>query len=226
MTYDPYQAYATPGGYAGIGNPFQTPFNTMQNPGINSGTGWNSLAAYQTQPAYLQNPLVPAGLQQSGLQQAGLQAGFSPHSLLQQLAAQQLAQQIVAQHLAAQQIASQQNPYGQPFGLQPSPFNQQGLTHLQAGQIGFGGQGISPFGQPGSPFNQTGVPLAPQSWVGQAGQLGFGQNNPMLVAQLTARALQAQGIAPGQATRAEARVKKHEDETRACRSIRFGTPRK
>jgi hypothetical protein len=173
MTYDPYQAYATPSGYAGIGNPFQTPFNTLQNPAMNSAAVWNPLTAYQPQQAYLQNP----------------------QSLLQQLAAQQLAQQIVAQQLAAQQIAAQQNPYGQQFGLQTSPFNQQGMPqgimhHSQLGQIGFGGQGVSP-------FNQIGVPLAPQSWVGPAGQLGFGQANPVLLAQLTARALQAQGIAPG-----------------------------
>jgi hypothetical protein len=183
MTYDPYQTYLTPGGYAGIGNPFQTPFNPMQNHGIGS-AAWNPLAAYQPQPAYLQN------------------AGVSPHSLLQQLAAQQLAQQIVAQHLAAQQLAQQQNPYGQPFGLQPSLLNQPGLMQQQQqqpqiGQIGFGAQGISPFGQPGSPFNQIGVPLAPQSWVGQTAPLGFGQTNPVLLAQLTARALQAQGIVPG-----------------------------
>ena len=195
MTYDPYQTYATPSGYAGIGNPFQTPFSTMQNSGINSAAAWNPLAAYQSpfqpQPGYLQNPLILAGLQQAGLQQTGLQTGVSPHSLLQQLAAQQLAQQIVAQQLAAQQIAAQQNPYGQPFGLQPSLLNQQSLMHPQMAQ------GISPFGQPGAPFSQIGVPLAPQSWVGQASQLGFGQNNPVLLAQLTARALQAQGIAPG-----------------------------
>jgi len=176
MTYDPYQTYATLGGYSGINNPFQTPFNT----------------AYQPQSAYWQNPLLPAGLQQNGLQQ-----GVSPHSLLQQLAAQQLAQQIVAQQLAAQQIAAQQNPFGQPFGLQPALLNQQGQIHPQLGQIGFGGQGISPFGQPGSPLNQIGVPLAPQSWVGQGGQFGFAQTNPVLLAHLTARALQAQGIAPG-----------------------------
>jgi hypothetical protein len=172
MTYDPYQTYATLGGYSGINNPFQTPFNN----------------AYQPQSAYWQNPLLPAGLQQGGLQQ-----GISPHSLLQQLAAQQLAQQIVAQQLAAQQIAAQQIP----FGLQPSLLNQQGLMHPQVGQIGFGGQGSSSFGQPGSPFNQIGGPLAPQSWVGQAGQLGIAQTNPLLLAHLTARALQAQGFTPG-----------------------------
>jgi len=212
MTYDPYQNYATPGGYAGIGNPFQTPFNAMQNLGINSAAGWNPLTAYQPQPAYWQTPPILAALQQGGLQpgglqQGGLQPGISAHSLLhqlaaQQLAAQQLAQHIAAQQMAAQQIAAQQNPYGQPFGLQPSLLNQQGLTHPQVGQIGFGGQGISPFGQPGSPFNQMGfnqigVPLAPQSWVGQGNQLGFGQTNPLLLAHLTARAIQAQGIAPG-----------------------------
>jgi len=175
MTYDPFQTYATLGGYSGINNtnPFQTPFNFngMQNPATNPAA------------AYWQNPLLPAGLQQ----------GISPHALIQQLAAQQLAQQIVAQQLAAQQIAAQQAP----FGLQASLLNQQGLMHPQVGQIGFGGQGISPFGQPGSPFNQIGMPLAPQSWVGQAGQLGLGQTNPVLLAHLTARALQAQGITPG-----------------------------
>jgi hypothetical protein len=41
------------------------------------------------------------------------------------------------------------------------------------------------------------MPLAPQSWVGQAGQMGIGQTNPVLLAHLTARALQAQGFAPG-----------------------------
>jgi hypothetical protein len=190
VTYDPYQTYATLGGYAGINNPFQTPFNFngIQNPAINPAAAWNPFTAYQPQSASWQNPLLLAGLQQGGLQQ-----GISPYSLLQQLAAQQLAQQIVAQQLAAQQIASQQTP----FGLQPSLLNQQALMHPQVGQIGFGGPGISPFGQPSSPFNQIGTPLAPQSWVGQAGQLGFGQTNPVLLAHLTARALQAQGIAPG-----------------------------
>jgi hypothetical protein len=200
MTYDPIQTYATLGGYSGINNPFQTPFNFngIQNPAINPAAAWNPVTAYQQQPAYWQNPLLLAGLQQTGLQQPGLQQGMSPHSLLhqlaaQQLAAQQLAQQIVAQQLAAQQIAAQQAP----FGLQHSLLNQQGLMYPQVGQIGFGGQGISPFGQPGYPFNQNGMPLAPQSWVGQAGQVGLGQTNPVLLAHLTARALQAQGIAPG-----------------------------
>ncbi len=195
MTYDPFQTYATLGGYAGISNPFQTPFNSngMQNPAINPAAAWNPFAAYQPQSAYWQNPLLLAGLQQPGLQQPGLQQGNSPHSLLQQLAAQQLAQQIVAQQLAAQQIAAQQIP----FGLQPSLLNQQGLMHPQVGQIGFGGQSSSSFGQPGSPFNQIGGPLAPQSWVGQAGQLGIAQTNPLLLAHLTARALQAQGFTPG-----------------------------
>ena len=194
MTYDPLQTYATLGGYSGIGNPFQTPFNAIQNPvnaiqnpAMYSAAAWNPFTVYQPQSAHLQNPLLVAGLQQ----------GVSPHSLLQQLAAQQLAQQIVAQQLAAQQIAAQQNPYGQPFGSQPNLLNQQGPMHQQLGQIGFGGQGISPFGQPGSPLNQIGVPLAPQSWVGQGAQFGLGQTNPVLLAQLTARALQAQGIAPG-----------------------------
>jgi len=165
MTYDPYQTYATLGGYSGIGNPFQTPFNAIQNPALNSAAAWNPFTGYQPQTHW---------------------QGVSPHSLVQQLAAQQLAQQIVAQQLAAQQIAAQQNPFGQPFGLQPALLNQQGPMQPQLGQIGFGGQG-----------NPFGVPLAPQSWVGQGGQFGPGQTNPVLLAQLTARALQAQGITPG-----------------------------
>lgn len=172
---DPFQTYATLGAYSGVGNPFQNPFTSMQ---FNPATAWNPLTAYQQQPgysgiqfnpqaAYLQNPLLSAGLQHN--------IGYNP--ILQQLAAHQLAQQIIAQQIAAQQA---------------------GLLQ-QVGQIGFGGQGqgLSPYGQFGSPFGQMGTQLAPQSWVGQAGQLGIGQTNPILLAQLTARALQAQGISPG-----------------------------
>ncbi|HTA43064.1 MAG TPA: hypothetical protein VK789_11495 [Bryobacteraceae bacterium] len=183
MMHDPFQTYATLGAYSGIGNPFQNPFSSMQ---FNPTQAWNPLTAYQQQPGYgginpqtahLQNPLLQAGLQHN--------IGYNP--ILQQLAAYQLAQHIVAQQVAAQQVAAQQLAA------------QQGGLFPQVGQIGFGGQGqgLSPYGQFGSPFGQIGTQLAPQSWVGQAGQLGIGQNNPLLLAQLTARALQAQGINPG-----------------------------
>jgi hypothetical protein len=175
MTYDPYQSYA------------------IQNYAMNPAAAWNPLTAFQGQPGYSafnpqlqfnpqygQNPLLTAGLNPTGLNH-----GASYHSLLQQLAAQQLAAQQLAQQIIAQQLAAQ------PMVAQ------QGGLYPQAGQIGFGGQAFQGLGQPGSPFHQMGVPLAPQSWVGQAGQLGGGQANPILLAQLTARALQAQGIAPG-----------------------------
>lgn len=186
--HDPFQTYATLGAYSGIGNPFQTPFTSMQGSAFNPTAAWNPLTGYQQQlgyggsqfnphTAYLQNPLLLAGLQHN--------IGYNP--ILQQLAAQHLAQQIIAQQVAAQQLAAQQLA-SQHGGLFP-----------QVGQIGFGGQGqgMSPYGQFGSPFGQIGTQLAPQSWVGQAGQLGVGQTNPVLLAQLTARALQAQGITPG-----------------------------
>ena len=181
--HDPFQTYATLGAYSGIGNPFQTPFTSMQGSAFNPTAAWNPLTGYQhqagygglqfnPQTAYLQNPLLLAGLQPN--------IGYNP--ILQHLAAHQLAQQIIAQQMSAQQLVAHQG------GLYP-----------QVGQIGFGGQGqgLSPYGQLGSPFGQIGTQLAPQSWVGQAGQFGVGQTNPILLAQLTARALQSQGITPG-----------------------------
>ena len=160
---------------------------------------WNPLTAYQGNPQYgginpqsqfspqaalWQNPLLLAALQNGGSQNLVIHPFAAQQIAAQQLAAQQLAQHIVAQQLATQQIAAQQ------FGLQPPLVNQQSGLYPQIGQIGLNGQPMQPFGQ-------IGMPLAPQSWVGQAGQPGGGQTNPVLLAQLTARALQAQGFAPG-----------------------------
>jgi hypothetical protein len=201
MTYDPFQTYATLGASSGIGNPFQTQINPLQGLGTNPSAVWNPLTAYQ-QSGYIGSPFNPqTALWQNPAIFTGLQHG-AHHQVLQQLAqqvaAQHMVQQIVAQQLAqqlAQQIASQQlNPFGQSYGFQSSLGNPQSSLYPQIGQIGFSGHGINPFG---SPFNQTGVPLAPQSWVGQAGQFGVGQASPVLLAQLTARALQAQGMPPG-----------------------------
>src|SRR6202041_1738647 len=118
MTYDPFQAYATLGGYPGINNPFQTPFNFngMQNPAINPTAAWNPFAAYQPQQAYWQNPLLLAGLQQGGLQQGGLQQGGQqqggfqqggyPQSGFQQGGLQQGGlQQGISPHALLQQLA-------------------------------------------------------------------------------------------------------------------------
>jgi hypothetical protein len=125
----------------------------------------------------------------------------------------------LAAALAAQTAISQllgQSPYGNPLvGLQHNPLlalqgQQQhpafspfggiggyGLPHLQAGYAGtpYG----QPYGQIPSPFSQFGQPLAPQTWVGQAGQFGqpYGQIHPLLQAQLAAaRACQVPGASP------------------------------
>jgi hypothetical protein len=154
-------------------DPFQT--YATQDYGINPAAAWNPLTAYQgQQPGYPafnhQQQFNPQAGQNptlsGGLSPLGFNQGVSYNPLVQQLAAHQLAQQILAQQLAAQAMAGQ-----------------------QIGQIGFGGQAFSP-------FHQNGLSMAPQSWVGQAGQAG-GVANPILLAHLTARALQAQGIAPG-----------------------------
>jgi hypothetical protein len=185
MTYDPFQFNAALGANAGIANPFHTPFTALQNSAINPqtvnpATGWNPgipqiVAGGQfghpginafPQTALFQNPSLMSGLQPGVLQN-------SPQNpFVQQLAAQ-LAQHILAQQLAAQQIAAQ---LGQQTGAQ-----------LPFGQIGLQG---SPYGQNG--YGQ----MAPQSWVGQGGVPGVAQANPILLAQLTARAMQAQGFSP------------------------------
>jgi hypothetical protein len=225
QTYQTLGAYSG-GGYSGLGNAFQTPFTAMQNPGINPAAIWNPLTQLQgipqsissgqlgypgvqlTAQGYWQNPLLLAGLQQ-GISQNPFMNPLAAQHIAQQVAQHQIAQQLAAQQIAAQiaaqQIAAQQGSFGSQYGLQ-SPFGgqqtvynpQQSGFYPPMGQIGFGGQSNSPFGQLGySPQSQLGGGLAPQSWVGQAGQLGGGQTNPILLAQLTARALQAQGITPG-----------------------------
>jgi hypothetical protein len=93
----------------------------------------------------------------------------------------------------------QQQQYPQ-FGQNNSPFGQAGLTFGQQPAVGFGQFGSS-YGQPGLPFSQFASPfaLAPQSWVGQGGQYGggqqFGQIHPLL-SQLGGRPFPAPGISP------------------------------
>jgi hypothetical protein len=218
MTYDPFQINATLGANAGMANPFHTPFTALQTPAIgpqtvNPATAWSpgipqivaggqfghpGISAFPPgigafpQTALLQNPLLMGGLQ-PGVLQNGAQNPF-----LQQLVAQQLAQHIVAQQLAAQQIAAQQ--VAAQLGQQTGgylPFSQIGLQGSPFGQSGFGqtGYGQGGFGQTG--YSQSGYgQMAPQSWVGQAGVPGAAQTNPVLLAQLTARAFQAQGLNP------------------------------
>lgn len=131
--------------------------------------GLSPLAGLQHHPilaALLQNPLITAGLQA----QLGQQSQYG------------------------QQLPFGQPQFGQqlPFGQQPQFGQQPHSLYSQLGQIG----GLG-FGQ-GGPGAGIGYPLAPQSWVGQAGQWsgqGYGQVHPLL-AQLTARAYQGQGLSP------------------------------
>lgn len=212
MTYDPFQTYAALGPYTGIGNPFQTPFTSMQTSATNPAAAWNPLIAngfsQSVSPGQQGYPGMPiangigqawqitpqTALWQNPLLQTGFQNGYaqSPfvHPLAAQHAAYHLAAQQLAQHLLAQQFAAQQLA-AQQLGMQTLLGNQQNGMYSPLGQIGMGGQSISPLGQ-------TGVPLAPQSWVGPAGQQQSGvPANPILLAHLTARALQAQGLNPG-----------------------------
>jgi hypothetical protein len=195
MTYDPFQSNAALGAYAGAGSPFYSPLTAMQtsainpyainpyavNPSlVNQAVPWNPLNGYQGIPQSIQPQWMGYGqptpwqnpLQFAGLQQGGLQNGITHNAYAQQLAAQQLAAQQLAQHIVAQQQAAQQ------------------LAALGQQNGGFG-QNISPFGQTG--FSQ----MAPQSWVGQQAGQGGGPAHALLLAHLTARALQGQGFNPG-----------------------------
>jgi len=188
-------------GYQGIP---QSPFQGQQvyAGGANYGGGFPQLQYPQLQYPQLQYPQA-ASLQNPLLQGGPQNGGSYLHPLaVQQIVAQQIAaQQIAAQQLAAQQLAIHhltQHLAAQQYGLQqPTQPGQQIGQYPQLGQIGLSGQQVSPYGQQTSPFGQIGLPLAPQSWVGKGGQLGGGQPHPALLAQLTARALQAQGLTPG-----------------------------
>jgi hypothetical protein len=217
------QTYAALGGYPGVTSQFGLPQQGLQTlamqPGLSpllQGQGISPFAQgvgispFQQNNPYqnplLQNPFV-AGLQNplaqqwqnplQQLQQNPLQQIYQQNPLLQhaiqaqiqaQLVAQQLAaQQLAAQQLAAQQLAAQQMGL-QPFGIhspQVSPFAHSGVPYGQVGQ----------FGQSVGQWGQGITPLAPQTWVGQGGQLGgYGQINPL--AQLAGRGQYAPGIAP------------------------------
>lgn len=202
MTYDPYQnqSYATlgaysGGAYSGIGNPLQTPVSGMQTSAINSQPAWNPLAANPfTQQGYPGVQAYGAGItpQQSFQQplQPPQQLQYYPQAALLQnpfLQQQGLAQQGVIQQGYAQ------NPFIQQLAAQQHLAQQILAQQAAAQQLAQQYQQMA--GQQNSPFGQNA--LSPQSWVGQAGQWGAGQINPLLQAHLTARALQAQGINPG-----------------------------
>jgi hypothetical protein len=231
--FQSYQTDPTLGAYAGLANPFSLPYTAMQTSLTNPATfnplssalgqvgglsqlgqtGYAGIPNYgnihpqQLQlaslltsqasipqvfgqspwqnPYAVQSPWITGGLQ-NPLLTAALQ-----QPLLNPILAQQFGLQPMQPYSPYQQIGQ-----GTPFGQQVSPFGQQGLPF---------GQQSSPYAQQGSPYGQIGVPLAPQSWVGQAGAFGggqgFGQIHPLLAQQLfaqqlAARALHSQGITP------------------------------
>lgn len=228
MMHNPFQSYQndpTLGAYTGFASPFGLPFTPMQASGINPAL--NPLAAIQGLSSYasagspqlgqqgvpnyvglnplqapvlsnpwvtagLQNPLLTAALQNPWfaialqnqfIPSAGLPFGLQPNAPYQQSVA-------FGQH---------QPPFGQisPFAQQISPYGQQGQPYGQQG-VPYPQQGL-PYGQPGSPYGQFGSPLPPQTWVGQGGPFGggqqYGQIHPLL-AQLGARQFLTPGISP------------------------------
>jgi hypothetical protein len=224
MTHDPLQAYAmqtyaTLGGYPGVTGQFGLPTQPLQTLGIQPGIspllqggGISPLQNVPYQNPLLQNPILAglqnpilAGLQNPLLQNPLQQLQQNPlqqlqqnpllqhaiHAQIQAHIAQQVAQQ-VAQQLAAQQVAQQlavQQLGAQPFGGHSPQISPCGQTGSPYGQIG------AQFGQGVNPWAQAMSPLAPQTWVGQGGQVGgYGQIHPL--AHLAGRGQYVPGIAP------------------------------
>jgi hypothetical protein len=211
MTQDPMQTYAMQtyaalGGYPGVTGQFGLPSQPLQTmgmqPGISpllQGGGISPLQNIPYQNPILQNPILQnpfvAGLQNPLLQnqlQHLQQHPLLQHAIHAQIHAQ-LAQQLVAQQLAAHQLAQQlaaQQLGVQPFGghsQQISPFAQ---TNLPYGQVG------AQYGQGVNPWAQAISPLAPQTWVGQGGQLGAGYGQIHPLAHLVGRGQYVPGITP------------------------------
>jgi hypothetical protein len=171
----------------------------QQLPGLSAATGIQNPGLGIQNPALAtQNPALLLNSPAS----SGLQAGVNPLLALASVVAQQLALQ---QQSPYSQLAQPGVPFGQgaypqlgqigyapqQFG-QASPFTPMGYPQ-QPSPFGYVqqqfGQGPSPFGQIGYP-QQIGNALAPQSWVGQGGQL------PNLLSQFTQRPFQGAGISP------------------------------
>lgn len=169
-------------GLAGLHNPLQAALLTnpliaasLLNPYINGG---------------YHNPLLGTGLQ------SPFQTGLYGNPLLGAVAANPFLGGF--QNPALNPYAGQ-NPYqmGQ-FGLQQqySPYSQLGHLGSQLGQHGHIGALLGQIGQLGQgAYGQIGYPLAPQSWVGQAGPLlGGGQYVHPLLQQIGMRTFQNPGI--------------------------------
>jgi hypothetical protein len=208
---NPYQQNVYPQNPYSV-SPFQNPLTALQNPWITGGLQNPILSALQN--PWL-NPMIGQHQHPMGLQGTQLGQPYSPY--LQQFGQQSPFQQ-QGSPFGQQAPFQQQSPFAQhsffgqqlsPF-VQQSPFGQQGYGQQGYGQQGWGqhlgqpGFGQQGFGQQGygqQGLGQIGSPLAPQSWVGQAGLQGLGQIHPLLAQQLlsqqlSARAFQTQGTSP------------------------------
>lgn len=211
--HDPFQSHAfsgptLSGAYSGAINPFGLPQATQVNPmqanpwtqqgfqgqqsygGVNPLQQINPLA--QINPFQQGNPFQQINpLQQLQGGQIGVpQAGLISNPLIAAAIQQNPLLLAALQHQQNQLLASAlQNPLLNPIAAQVY------------GQQGFGQYG-NPYAQQqyGNPWGaqqgvgQTGFSLAPQTWIGQTGQIGnpYAQFNPML-AQLAARQFQTPG---------------------------------
>jgi hypothetical protein len=217
--HDPMQTYATSGGYPGV-TPFGLPYGALQTSGINPTlanpfaqvTGISpAYSGYPTHPGQLgatsgwqnplwQNPLIAQAIQ-NPLLFAGLQNPMLNNPMLQNPVLQNpFLQHSVLQNPFVNPIQAQLQAHAQQLALQ--------LYAAHAGGASLYGAG-SPYGQMGSPFTQPGLfqgggisPLAPQTWVGQGGGIGYGQGQsiqPHALAQLVGRGFQGfqtPGISP------------------------------
>lgn len=209
MTHDPMQSYATPGVYPGV-TPFGLPYGAFQTPGIHPALAnpfaqtvgiSPAYAAYGTHPAQLgvtgwqnpfwQNPLITAGLQ-NPLFYAGLQNPILQNPLLQN----PLLHNPMLHNPFVNPIQAQLQAHAQQLALQAYAAHAGGISPYGVG---------SPYSQPISPFTQPGLPgagispLAPQTWVGPGGGIGYGQGQsiqPHALAQLAGRGFQTPGISP------------------------------
>ena len=206
MMHDPMQAYYMLGAYPGV-TPFGLPYGTVQTPGINPAIGHPWTQAIGISPAFSgqhpaqlaltggwQNPLTQ-GIQ-NPLVYAAFENPLVQHALLQNSLLQNPLLQNPLEHPFIHPIQAQLQAHAQQLALQ--------AYAAQAGGIAPYG-GVSPYPQMVSPFTQPGLtsgpgtsPLAPQTWVGQGGGIGYGQGpstQPPL-AQVFGRGFQSPGISP------------------------------
>lgn len=184
MMHDPFQNTIL-GSYYGAPVPIG-----LQNPAINPVAALNPLVGLSPMA---QAGGIPQQLGQSPYGQNPAQGLISPQQQLQQLQlASLLASQAVAQNPLLISLLS--NP------LIAASLHAQALGSNGGPQLGVQTPAFYPqVGQMGSPFGQVGYPLAPQSWIGQAGHFGggqgFGQVHPFQ-SQVSPRPFQAQGFSP------------------------------